>query len=91
MTDVSARELINLMKKLNKDMDTEQVIIIEYASALHMWVNSLEHLGSAIAVAFKDTKDKANDMVNNRKIFVDELKLFSVNSTKANYIFEFCD
>lgn len=89
MVDVSARELIDLMKKLNQDMETDQVLIIEYARALHMWVNSLEHLGSAIAVAFKDTKEKANNMASNRRVFTEELRLITENSEQANYLIPF--
>ena len=55
-----------------------------------MWVTTLRHLGSAIAVAFKDTRDKAKDMINNRKIFIEELKLIAPDSPEANYLIPFC-
>ena len=54
--DISARQLIDMMKKLNADMDKDQVVITEYTEVLNMWVTTLRHLGSAIAIAFKDTK-----------------------------------
>ena len=56
MDQVSARQLIDLMKKLNADMDTDKVLITEYTQVLNWWVTTLRHLGSAIAVAFKDTR-----------------------------------
>ena len=73
MGDISARQLIDLMKKMNEEIDNDKILIMEYAQALNWWVATLRHLGSAIAVAFKDTKDKAKDMINNRRIFIEEL------------------
>ena len=90
MGDISSRTLIELMKKLNQDIDNDQIIIVEYTQALNMWVSTLRHLGSAIAVAFKDTKDKARDMINNKNIFIDDLKLITADSKEANYLIPFC-
>ena len=90
MGDISARQLIDLMKKLNADMDTDKVVIVEYAQALNMWVATLKHLGSAIAVAFKDTKDKARDMMTNKQIFIDDLKLIAADSPQAVFLLPFC-
>ena len=47
------------------DWDKEQVHITEWTTLLDMWIATLKHLGAAIAVAFKDTKDKAKDMRKN--------------------------
>lgn len=56
------------MKKISQDWDKDQVLIVEYAAVLNMWVATLKHLGAAIAVAFKDTKDKAATMLSNREL-----------------------
>ena len=90
MGDISARQLIDLMKKMNEEMDSDKILIMEYTTALNWWVATLRHLGSAIAVAFKDTKDKAKDMINNRKIFIEELKIIAPDSAEANYLIPFC-
>jgi hypothetical protein len=90
MGDTSARQLIDLMKKMNEEIDSDKVLINEYAQCLNMWVATLRHLGSAIAVAFKDTKDKSKDMINNRKHFIEELKLIAPDSVEAHYLFPFC-
>jgi len=71
-------------------MDSDKILIMEYVQVLNMWVSTLRHLGSAIAIAFKDTKDKGKDMVNNRKVFIEELKLITLESPEANYIIPFC-
>ena len=78
------------MVKLNADMDTDKVIIEEYAQALNMWVATLKHLGPAITLAFKDTKDKARDIVTNKQLFIDELKLIEADSPQAIYLLPFC-
>ena len=69
-----------MMKKLNEDIDKDAIVITEYTEVLNMWVTTLRHLGSAIAIAFKDTKQKAKDMIANRDIFINDLKLITADS-----------
>lgn len=90
MGDLSTTVLIQMMQKINEDFDKETVMIHEYAACLNMWVQSLKHLGAAIAVAFQDTKDKSACMKANREFFVNELKLIDATAPEANYLFAFC-
>lgn len=78
--DFSTLDLLSRMDKINKAWDTDTVIIGEYSQALSMWVISLKHLGSAISVAFKDTKDKAKDMLENQSLFINDLKVLAPTS-----------
>ena len=57
---------------------------------LRMWESTLKHLGIAIAVAFKDTKTKAQDMLNNKDLWTNELKVIDPKSPEANYLIPFC-
>lgn len=66
--DQSAIDLLKLVNKILKDWDEgngkgEKVVIKEYSQSLHWWIGTLKHLGAAIAVAFKDTKTKADEML----------------------------
>ena len=54
-----------------------------------MWVTSLKHLGSAISVAFKDTKDKARDYVQNQDLWVNKLGVLPANDLRAQYLIPF--
>ena len=56
---------MKLVQKIIDEWDSEKVLIGEYAASLHMWIGTLKHLGAAIAIAFKDTKSKANEMLFN--------------------------
>lgn len=90
MGDMSARDLIAMCNKISNDFDKDSVVILEYTSVLDMWISTLKHLGAAIAIAFKDTKDKAKNMRNNRELFTKQLKMLEENSPDANFIQPFC-
>ena len=62
---LSALKLMKLVRKINKGFDTNEVLITEYAFSLDAWIDTLKHLGSAIAVAFNDTREKAQQMRDN--------------------------
>ena len=74
MGDMSTRMLIDRCKKICTDWDNNQVLIMEYTTSLDMWIATLKHLGAAIAVAFKDTRVKAQQMRDNQSLFVKQLK-----------------
>jgi hypothetical protein len=88
--DFSTLDLLSRMDKINKAWATDTVIIGDYSRALSMWVVSLKHLGSAISVAFKDTKDKAKDMIENQSLWINDLKVLAATAPQANYLLPFC-
>ena len=62
---------------------------MEYTTSLDMWIATLKHLGAAIAVAFKDTRVKAQQMRDNQSLFVKQLKTLDPTSPDANYLLPF--
>lgn len=63
---------------------------MEYTTCLNTWVSTLKHLGAAIAVAFKDTRVKAQQMLDNQNLFVKQIKTLEPTSPDANYLLPFC-
>ena len=95
MGDQSAIDLMNLVNKILKDIDNDegdgkQVVIEEYAQSLHWWIGTLKHLGAAIAVAFKDTKTKADEMLKHQKLFV-TLGYIEEGSNDYKYLIPFTE
>ena len=47
------------------------------------------HLGAALVVAFKDTREKSGDFLNNRDLFVNQLKVVDASAPEARFLVAF--
>ena len=66
---MNAALILNYMRKINSRWDEGEVLISDYCEVYTMWTQLLRHLGAAMTVAFSDTKEKAQDILDNQDLF----------------------
>lgn len=47
------------------------------------------HLGAALVVAFKDTREKSGDFLSNQDLFVNQLKVVDPTAPEARFLVAF--
>lgn len=82
--------LIALMNSINKSFGVNQIVIKDYNRAINTWCQVFTHLGAAIAYAFKDSKEKAKDILDNQILLTETLGLVDPASPEGMYLIPFC-
>ena len=66
-----------------------KVSIRRYSEVYVYWTQMMEHFGPALAVAFNDCKEKAQDFLDNIDLFAYKLNVIDPNSDEAKYMLQF--
>lgn len=87
---LNVKNLIALMTSINNSFAANQILIKDYNRAINTWCQVFTHLGAAIAYAFRDSKEKAKDILDNQILMVETLGLVDAQSPEGMYLIPFC-